>query len=180
MEDKKTFWPMGIALFLIVMVCMIILTVYLSLQASPEDDDAYFSTRQVVDKDINDILTAQSQLEKAYRFYYIDSAGRSHALHRKANKKTSTPIEIGANTPFALGIKITDENANDIDSARVESIITRFATSKFDKNLGELSNDNGTFKSDEIALERGDWKAMIKITINDKNAFFEEYIKAIE
>ena len=179
MDNKKTFWPIGIALFLSIMVCMIILTIYISIKSSPEDDNAYFSTRQVVDKDINDILQDQNQLEEEYKFYYIDDTG-SHKLNQKANKKTSIPIDLKANTPFILNIKITDKNDKNIDSAKVESIITRFATSKFDKNLGELPKNNEIFKSNEILLEKGDWKAMIKITINNKNAFFEQYIKVTE
>ena len=93
------------------------------------------------------------------------------------NKKLTTPIEIDLNKPFILNIKITDNDDNIIDSAKVEAIVTRFATSKFDKNLGELSQINKIFTSDEIMLEKGDWKVMIKITIDNKNAFFEQYIK---
>ncbi|RDU58170.1 hypothetical protein [Helicobacter sp. MIT 99-5507] len=180
MDNKKTFWPIGIVLFLSIMVCMIILTVYISIKSSPEDDNTYFSTRQIVDKEINHILLTQDQLEEEYKFYYIDNTGANHKLDRKVNKKTSIPIEIKTNEPFMLNIKITDNNGNNTDSAKVESIITRFATSKFDKNLGELSKNNDIFKSNEIMLEKGDWKVMIKVTIDDKNAFFEQYIKVIE
>lgn len=180
MDNKKTFWPIGIALFLIIMVCMIILTVYISIKYSPEDDNAYFSTRQIVDKDINDILLTQNQLEKKYKFYYIDSVGTSHELERKVNKKTSIPIDINTNEPFILNVKITDNNGKNPDSAKVESIITRFAVSKFDKNLGELLKSDDIFKSNEVMLEKGEWKAMIKITIDNKNAFFEQYIKVEE
>lgn len=181
MDNKKNFWPIGIALFLVIMVCMIILTVYLSIQSSPEDDNEYFSTRQVVDKDINDILIAQNELEKKYKFYYVDDNDNNHKLERKINKKTSIPIELKINEPFTLNIKVTDDKNNAIDSAKIEAIITRFATSKFDKNLGELEkNNNNTFKSNKVMLEKGDWKAMIKITIDGKDAFFEQYIKVKE
>lgn len=180
MDNKKTFWPIGIALFLIVMVCMIILTVYLSIKSAPEEDNSYFSTRQVVDKDINEILAIQNQLENQYNFYYVDSNSNSHQLIRKANKKTSNPLETKINEPFSLNIKITNKDNAIINNAKVESIITRFATSKFDKDLGELNQDKDTFKSNDIVLDKGDWKAMIKITIDDKNAFFEQYIKVKE
>lgn len=177
MDNKKNIWPVGIAIFLIIMVFMIILTVYLSIKSAPEDDNAYFSTRQIVDKDINNILANQSQLENQYKFYYIDNNHNAKQLERKVNKKLTTPIEIDLNKPFILNIKITDNDNNIIDSAKVEAMVTRFATSKFDKNLGELSQINKIFTSDEIMLEKGDWKVMIKITIDNKNAFFEQYIK---
>ncbi len=177
MDNKKNIWPIGIAIFLIIMVCMIVLTVYLSIKSAPEDDNTYFSTRQIVDKNINNILENQNQLEKQYKFYYIDKNYNNKELIRKINKKSTMPIELSLNEPFELNIKIIDNNDNIIDSAKVEAIITRFATSKFDKNLGELTKIDNIFKSNKVILEKGDWKVMIKITIENKSAFFEQYIR---
>ncbi|RAX55144.1 hypothetical protein CCY99_00140 [Helicobacter sp. 16-1353] len=173
-DSKKTFWPYGIALFLIFMVCMIILTVYIAIKSSPEDDNAYFSTRQDVDAAINDILINQKELENMYNFYIIND-NKEISLERKANKKTSTPINLSEDGEFTLKLKISPKN-DSVDKPVVRANITRFATSKFDKDLGILKENNGEFVAEPIILEKGEWKAMIEFSFDDKNAYFEQFI----
>lgn len=176
-DSKKTFWPYGITLFLLFMVCMIILTVYIAIKSSPEDDNAYFSTRQDVDAKINDILINQKYLEDIYNFYIIDD-DREIPLERIVNKKSSIPIYVKEGDDFILKLKVTDKNNNPLTTPIIKASITRFATSKFDKDVGILQNNNDIFTSEGIALEDGYWKAMIEFSIDDKNAYFEQFIIA--
>lgn len=172
--NKKTFWPYGIALFLIIMVCFIVLTVVISIQVSPEDDNAYFSTRQNVDKNINNILIDQQKLQDLYNFYVLNNDS-SIALNRVINKKTSQKIHLKLGDEFILQIKTTDKNNNIIMPDSIKALITRFATLKDSKDLDLLRNNN-IFSANPIILAQGNWKAMIEVDIDNKKAYFEQFI----
>lgn len=172
--ESKTFWPYGIAIFLCLMVCMIILTVVLALRASPENDNAYFSTRQDIDARINEILIDQKALDEAYEFYLI-ADGAKIPLKHKIFRKSARALELPSDR-FSLAFSVVrrgGENAA-VDSAK--ALLTRFATSKFDKDLGTLRDKDGIFTSDEIVLENGEWKLMLECKIDGKSAFFEHLI----
>lgn len=175
MRDKNL-WPLAIAVFMTLMVCMIILTIYISIQNKPDEDNAYFSTRQDIDKNINEILINQAQLMKDSSFYIkLDSADSNFiALSQKTNRKAN-PILIKPDSAFKLLLKV-DGKIGDFKEARL--FITRFASAKDDLDLGILKQENNLFTTPEISLKKGDWKAMIEFTINDKKAYFEQLIRA--
>lgn len=169
---NRNFWPLGIAVFFGFMCCMIVLTVYISMKYKPDDDNAYFSTRQVVDKDINDILMAQNELERKYKFYAL-SKDSNLPLLRKVNRKS--PSLLLSNTAI-LRFKVTDFNNNEIIPQNARIYITRFADSSANKDIGNLAISDGILISPEISLERGDWKVLIEFTLDDKKAYFEQKI----
>ncbi len=176
-DSKATFWPYGIAIFLFIMVCMIILTVIISIKNAPEDDNAYFSTRQDVDKNINDILIHQKELENLYSFYIIN--GKYMPLEHKATRQ-STPIKVVSNQPITIEVMVKKNDiASDAKMLKLDSAqlyITRFATSKDDIDLGELDINGGIAKSKSFSLKRGYWKALLKFEIDGKVAYFEQLI----
>lgn len=169
---NKNFWPLGIAIFFGFMCCMIVLTVYISMKYKPDDDNAYFSTRQIVDKDINDILLAQNDLEKKYNFYALND-NENLPLLRKVNRK-SPPLFLS--NKAILRFKITDSNNTNIIPQNARIYITRFADSSADKDIGNLNIDNGMLITPEINLEIGEWKVLLEFTIENKNAYFEQRI----
>lgn len=169
---NKNYYPLGIAVFFGFMCCMIILTVYISFQYKPDDDNAYFSTRNAVDKDINEILRAQSELEAKYKFYILDN-GNALPLARKANRK-SPPIF--APSAMILRFQVVDSANKNIAPQSARIFITRFADSSADKDIGELEFKDGALISPEITLEKGEWKALIEFSLDDKKAYFEQRI----
>lgn len=169
---NKNYYPLGIAVFFGFMCCMIILTVYISFQYKPDDDNAYFSTRNAVDKDINDILRAQSELEAKYKFYILDDKN-ALSLARKANRK-SPPIF--APSAMILRFQVVDSANKNIAPQSARIFITRFADSSADKDIGELEFKDGTLISPKITLEKGEWKALIEFSLDDKKAYFEQRI----
>lgn len=171
MKDKN-YYPLGIAVFFGFMCCMIILTVYISFQYKPDDDNAYFSTRNTVDKDINDILRAQSELEAKYKFYILDDKN-ALPLARNANRK-SPPIF--APSAMILRFQVVDSANKNIAPQSARIFITRFADSSADKDIGELEFKDGVLISPEITLEKGEWKALIEFSLDDKKAYFEQRI----
>lgn len=186
---RKTFWPLGIALFLICMICMIILTIIISIKNSPDDDNAYFSTRQVVDKEINDIIIAQNELEKKYDFFITsqkssqNSPLTSQKLYRKATRK-SKPLTIKQDETFQLSVFVAkkgDSLESHILPQRVLLYITRFASAKDDIDLGELApqKDSQAMLSKPILLNKGQWKVLVKVEIDGKNAYFEQLIEVV-
>ncbi|RDU65619.1 hypothetical protein [Helicobacter sp. MIT 14-3879] len=173
MKNTRNFWPLGIAIFMIFMVCMIILTVYISIKFKPDDDNSYFSTRQIVDKEINDILVTQSELEKKYNFYIFDGQ-KEKSLYRKATRQSSTPIYL--NMQSKLEFKVTDSSQAQIQPNSVKLYITRFADSKDDMDIGSLNYVNGKFISPNITFKQGNWKALVEFDFSGKRAYFEQFI----
>ena len=170
----KNYYPLGIAIFFGIMCCGIILTIYISLKYKPDYDNAYFSTRQVVDKDINAILVAQNELESRYKFYVLDSSGKNALpLTRKANRKSNA---LFVPSEAILRFKITDLKGKAAIGESVRLYITRFADSSADKDIGVLSQKNGIFISPEISFEKGEWKLLVEFSIDDKKAYFEQRI----
>lgn len=168
----KNIWPIGIAIFFGFMCCMIILTVYVSMKYKPDYDNAYFSTRQVVDKDINDILIAQNTLESKYKFYVFNNKN-AILLMRKANRKSSA---LYLPQKAIMYFKIVDAKDKIIKGKSVRVYITRFADSSADKDIGELKQQNNIFTSPEIAFEKGEWKMLVEFSVDDKKAYFEQRI----
>ena len=169
---KKNYYPLGIAIFFGIMCCGIILTIYISLKYKPDYDNAYFSTRQVVDKDINTILEAQNALESRYKFYIIDGKN-AILLQRKANRKSNA---LFVPSEAILRFKITDLKGKAVMGESVRIYITRFADSSADKDIGEIAQNYGIFTSPKIAFEKGEWKLLVEFGIDGKKAYFEQRI----
>ena len=171
MKDKN-YYPLGIAVFFGFMCCMIILTIYVSMKYKPDYDNAYFSTRNAVDKDINAILIAQNALESKYCFYIFDGKNEI-PLSRIANRK-SNPLYIPSNA--VLRFKITDLKNKAVLGQNARIYITRFADSSADKDIGEISQNFGIFTTPNISFEKGEWKLLVEFSIDDKKAYFEQRI----
>ncbi len=169
---KFNAWPLGIAAFFGFMCCMIVLTVYISQKYKPDDDNAYFSTRQAVDKDINDILIAQRELESKYRFFILDGES-AIPLTRQANRK-SPPLRFSGD--FRLRFKMSDLENADIKAQNARIYITRFADSSADKDIGEIFYNGAFLESPQITLNKGDWKLLVEFMVDDKRAYFEQRI----
>lgn len=167
MKNSKNFWPIGITIFFVIMVCMIILSVYIAVTHKPDDDNAYFSTRQVVDKEINDILTEQGKLEKLYKFYIIYD-GNKFLLQPQATRKSQA---IKVKSPFTLSFSVVDNNNKAVNPTNTRLYITRFSESKDDVDMGDVN-----LTSPSIKLKKGDWKVMIEFNLNGKKAYFEQHI----
>ena len=168
----KNYYPLGIAIFFGIMCCGILATIYISLKYKPDYDNAYFSTRQVVDKDINAMLEAQNALESRYKFFIIDGKN-SLPLERRANRK-SKPFYVGENA--ILRFKITDLKGKAAIGESTRLYITRFADSSADKDIGKLAQKNGIFTSPKIHFKNGEWKMLVEFGIDGKKAYFEQRI----
>lgn len=171
MKDKN-YYPLGIAVFFGFMCCMIILTIYVSMKYKPDYDNAYFSTRNAVDKDINAILTAQNALESKYRFYIFD--GKSAILLSRVANRKSNPLYVPSSA--VLRFKITDLKDKAVLGQNARIYITRFADSSADKDIGEISQNFGIFTTPTISFEKGEWKLLVEFSIDDKKAYFEQRI----
>lgn len=198
MSDKKiankNFWPLGIALFLIFMVGMIILTVYISIKYKPDDDNSYFSTRGIVDMEINEILLSQKEIDSKYDLYILGTQQILPLEHRATRK--SNPLIFNAEDNIILQVQIKQKNsinligkntnvntANSLSmqDSSVELYLTRFADAKDDINYGALQLDNrGDYlvfsTPTSILLKKGAWKALFKIKLDNKEVFFEQLI----
>ena len=174
----KNYYPLGIAAFFGVMCCMIILTIYISFKYSPDYDNAYFSTKQEVDRDINEILRAQNFLEAKYRFYALNNGAKVPLLRKVTRKSTPYPVT------KKLRFVILDSANNRITPQSSRVFITRFADSSADKDLGALMVENGEENAElvsrDFTLAKGDWKVLLEFEIEGKKAYFEQRIKVAE
>lgn len=171
-KNNYNLYPIYIVIFFLIMVIMIVLTIYISIKFKPDEDNAYFSTRQEVDKNINFILNNQKILESKYDFYILDG-DQYIALQNKANKK-SNPIVIHTN-PITFKILVKQGKTN-IKADSIRLYITRFADSKDDIDIGKLDYVEEVFLSSDIFLKKGNWKVLIEISIEGKKAYFEQRV----
>lgn len=167
MKHTKNFWPIGIVIFFVIMICMIILSVYISIKNKPDDDNAYFSTRQIVDKEINDIISTQAELENIYSFYIIYNNTKIPLKSQVTRKSPALKVT----NPFNLSFSVLDKNNKVVKPANIRLYITRFAESKDDIDMGNISAT-----SPKIELKKGDWKVMLEFSIDNKKAYFEHHI----
>ncbi|MGX3010614.1 hypothetical protein ACWIUD_03480 [Helicobacter sp. 23-1044] len=169
MKDKN-YYPLGIAIFFGIMCCGILATIYISLKYKPDYDNAYFSTKQEVDRNINMILRAQNELEAKYQFFALNGAEKV-PLARSVTRK-SPPLL----APNALRYEILDSTKNRVIPQNSKVFITRFADSSANLDLGELQIKNGELVSKELSLKKGDWKVLVEFEIEGKKAYFSQRI----
>ena len=66
---KRNFWPIGIFGFLFLMVCAVIATVVISIKNPIKEDDSYFSSKKIIDENINEIIKDQNRFTQKYSLY---------------------------------------------------------------------------------------------------------------
>jgi len=152
-NNKKSFWPYGIIISIVLVAIACIVNVKIALEHPVEYDTYFLSNKQILDDDINDLLASQSKFNARYK---IDV---SYTKFKEKNNKVK--------------IKVTDNKTQKIiNNANFELLITRPDTSAFDikpKFVG-IVNSEYTFEPFNIN-KKGRWQILFKTSIDELSSF---------
>ena len=187
---KRNFWPIGIFGFLFLMVCAVIATVVISIKNTIKEDDSYFSSKKIIDENINEIIKDQNRFTQKYSLYlgvnkspqvdgyakllpvYMAQSNAQNARHIYLENKDNNHIYVKAlcKQPQNLTIRIYMEKIN---------------TQQKKIDLGEMQyqENKGYFASQSFGnLKEGRYKAIFEVSYlednKSKKVFFEREVYA--
>lgn len=154
---KKNYWPIGIFVFLGIMVCAVIATVVIAIKNPVREDDSYLSSKKEIDNNINQIIKDQNRFSKEYQLYlginkfpqvngyaklfppYLAQAKSQtqQSLYLDSNKDNHLYVKALCKEPQELSIFLYMEKIN----AKQEKI-----------EIGEMHYENGYFSSNAFSL----------------------------
>jgi len=152
-NNKKSFWPYGIIISIVLVAIACIINVKIALEHPVEYDTYFLSNKQVLDADINDLLASQEMFNKKYT---VD------VIYEKFEEKNNE-----------IKIKITNKLTQEIiKNANFELMITRPDTSAFDikPKLKGFANNEYTFEPFNIN-KKGRWQILFKTSIGELSSF---------
>ncbi len=153
-KKRFNFWPYGITISIVAVAVLCIDMIMISLKNPVYMDDFYLEKYQDVDENINKIIISQKKFDKKYTIQ-ID-------MKKKFIKKNN-------NIKIKIVDKITTINAK---NAKIELLITRPDSSKFDKKLSVLEIKDGYYIFEPFDIEKkGRWQIMLKVSIGKLVSF---------
>lgn len=161
MTKSRNYWPQGIVIVLIFMVCACTAVVVIAMKNPVEMDSFYLEKYQQVDENINEILAKQKVFDENYALVY----------------KTKKFI-IGAKNSFELSVK-NKKDGTLLKDAQIQLMVTRPETNKYNQEIMAKQSKNGIFVFEGIEVGKpGRWQILTKIHINDKIGFNEHEVYA--
>jgi hypothetical protein len=161
MTKTKNYWPHGIVLVLIFMVCACVAVVMIAIKNPVEMDSFYMEKYQKVDENINEILAKQKLFDENFELSY------------KTKKFT-----IGESNSFELSVK-NKKDGTLVQSADIKLMVTRPETNKFNQEIVAKQAKNGIFVFEGIKAEKpGRWQILTKTNIDGKSGFNEYEVYA--
>jgi len=154
MAKTKNYWPHGIVIVLILMVCACIAVVTIAIKNPVEMDSFYMEKYQKVDENINEILEKQKLFDENF------------VLEYKTQKFT-----IGKSNTFELSIK-NKKDKTLVKNAEIKLMVTRPETNKYNQEILVKQSENGIFSFKGIEVNKpGRWQILTKINIDGKSGF---------
>ena len=153
-KKRFNFWPYGITISIVAVAVLCIDMIMISLKNPVYMDDFYLEKYQDVDENINKIIISQKKFDKKYTIQ-ID-------MKKKFIKKNNN-----------IKIKIVDKvTTKDVKNAKLELLVTRPDSSKFDKKLSVLEIKDGYYIFEPFDIEKkGRWQIMLKVSIGKLVSF---------
>ncbi len=153
MKKERNYWPHAIVGIILSVVIAGAWTVKIALE-NPVQEDTYFIDKyQYVDTNINTLLEKKAKFDAKY------------SVMCKTDR-----FDIGKNS---LLLKIVDKDGNSkINNAKIELLITRPDTNKYNQNIKPNKIDNGIYYYGEIDIPKiGRWQILAKTKIGDLEGF---------
>lgn len=153
-EKRKTFWPYGIVISIILIFCACIATIVISLDYPVHMDNYYLNSYQNVDRHYNEIQISQQKFEQKYDVKFAEHSAK-----------------IGEE--FALSLDISAKNSASLDGIKSEILLTRPETNEFNKNL-KTTLSNSAITTENLSLDRpGRWQIMVKLSDGLDTGFYK-------
>mgnify|MGYP000090128824 CR=1 FL=1 len=152
-KSNGKIWPYAIAISIFLVFIAAVATVIIANKLPVEDSDTYMMNYHEADAKANDLIQARIDFDKLYKIKFIPNG---------LNLKSST-----------VQYSIIDKDSNPVNNAKIKIIVTRPNKHKFDQEFTNVNIENGLYTFSNITLEKeGRWDIMAKVTIGDKQRFF--------
>ena len=146
-------WPYVIGGSITAIFGACVATVVVASTLPVAKSDAYMMDYQEADAHANEIIKAQIEFDKRYKIEYINNG-----------------LDIDNSQ---IVYKIFDKEGKAVNNAKIEFVITRPNTQKYDQKFISENSGNGIYSVDKISLPKeGRWDIMAKIDIKEHYRFY--------
>ena len=152
-KSNGKIWPYAIAISIFLVFIAAVATVIIANKLPVEDSDTYMMGYHEVDAKANDLIQAKIDFNKLYNVKFIPNG-----LNLESSK---------------IQYLISDKDFNPVNNAKIKIVVTRPNKHKFDQEFTNANISNGVYTFSNITLAKeGRWDIMAKITIGNKERFF--------
>lgn len=146
-------WPWIIGLSIIGVIGLSVATVKVAINNPVEMSDYGMQNYHDYDDNVNDIINAKIAFDQNYTIAFLTP---------QIQEKKSV-----------LVYQVCDKSGKAIDDAKVEVVLTRPDTTKFDLNLTKPIVRDGKYTFNAIDLPKiGRWDILAKVSIGDKQRYY--------
>ncbi|MDR0762421.1 MAG: FixH family protein [Campylobacteraceae bacterium] len=157
-KKSKNYWPHGIIISLLLIVCACIYTIVEAVKYPVEMDTYYFDTKQNVDRNYDKIKAAQEAFDKKYIVSFEVNGGNAN-LHTVGNND--------------IRVVINDKEGKCDFDADVKLLLTRPETNRYNQNLTLSGIEKCRWFFTPFSIEIiGRWQFQTKVTIGEDVGFF--------
>jgi hypothetical protein len=146
-------WPWIIGLSIVGVIAFSVATVKVAIKNPVEMSDYGMQSYHSYDDNVNDIINAKIAFDQNYTIAFLTP---------QIQEKRSV-----------LVYQVRDISGKAIDNAKIDVVLTRPDTDKFDINLTNPSENDGKYTFSEVDLPKvGRWDILAKVSIGDKKRYF--------
>ncbi len=149
-KNEKNYWPHFIVGLVLFTIGMGVWTVMTAINNPVELDNSYMMNYHQVDADINTIIAKGKAFDKKYDLNLL-----------------TKELKEGKNI---LVVEVKDKNGNAVEGVKVDILVTRPDTTKFDKKL-KASFDGKNYKAEVVLDKVGRWNIIIKASVGETEKF---------
>ncbi len=146
-------WPWIIGLSIVGVIGFSIATVSVAIKNPVEMSDYGMQSYHSYDDNVNDIINAKIAFDQNYTIAFLTP---------QIQEKDSI-----------LVYQVRDKSGKAVDDAKIDVVLTRPDTTKFDFNLTKPSVSEGKYTFNAIDLPKvGRWDILAKVSIGDKQRYY--------
>ena len=152
--SEKNYWPHFIIALVVFAIALGVWTVRVAVDNPVQLDNSFMMKYQDVDNNYYKIEQAARNFDKHFTFTF-------------QNKK----LKVGKNL---LVFEVKTKDGKPVENAKVEVLVTRPDTTKYDKQLQAKYSDGKYVAIVDLGLE-GRWDIAVKVTIDDNTYRFFKF-----
>lgn len=146
-------WPYAIGGSIILVFGFCVATIVVTSTMPVEKSDTYMMGYHEADANANELIKKRIAFNAKYKVEYI-----TDGLSQESSM---------------LKYRVTDLNADPVNSAKLKVIVTRPNNHKHDQELINPSVENGVYTFSKVTLpEPGRWDIMAKINVDDLQRYY--------
>ena len=146
-------WPYAISISIIIIFGACVATIVVATKLPVEKSDTYMMSYHEADDKANELIEARIAFDKEYKVEYL-----------------AKPLSVENTT---IDYKVTNNDDNVVDNAKVSIVLTRPNSRKFDMEFNNPIFEDGKYSFSNIQLPKeGRWDVMAKVSVDDLNRYY--------